>query len=74
MTWELRELQAKLRGESLEAPLRVEASFALASGGRATARGTVTLAGEVDLDLALEEIALAPAASYLGDGVRLPAA
>ena len=70
VTWELRELRAKLRGESLEAPLRVEASFELASGGRATARGTVTLAGEVDLDLALEEIALAPAASYLGDGVR----
>ena len=70
VTWELRELRAKLRGESFQAPLRVEASFELASGGRATARGTVTPAGEVDLDLALEEIALAPAASYFGDGVR----
>jgi hypothetical protein len=70
VTWELRELRAKLRGDSLATPLRVEASFELASGGRATARGTVTPAGVVDLDLALEEVALAPAASYLGDGVR----
>ena len=69
--WELRELRAKLRGESLEAPLRIEASFGLASGGRVTAHGTATLAGEVDLELALEEVALAPVASYLGDGARL---
>ena len=71
VTWELRDLRAKLRGESLEAPLRVDASFELASGGHAEVRGTVTLAGAVDLDLTLEEVALAPAVSYLGDGARL---
>ncbi|MFI5216740.1 MAG: AsmA-like C-terminal region-containing protein [Candidatus Limnocylindria bacterium] len=71
VTWELRELRAKLRGDSLGEPLDVDASFELASGGRVKAEGTVTLAGEVDLDLALEEVALAPVASYLEGGASV---
>jgi uncharacterized protein YhdP len=71
VSWELRNLDAKLRAESAQGPLNLEASFELASGGRARAKGSLSLAGEVDLDLALEEVALAGAASYLGDGTQL---
>ncbi len=69
--WELRELRGEFRSESPRGPVRVQASFALASGGRAELKGTVTPAGEVDLELGLEEVALAPATSYLGDGTQL---
>jgi uncharacterized protein involved in outer membrane biogenesis len=71
VTWELRDLDAKLRAASADAPLGVDASFELASGGRARAEGSVGLTGEIDLDLELEEVALAPATSYLGDGSQL---
>ena len=71
ITWELRDLDAKLRAASADAPLGVDASFELASGGRARAEGSVGLTGEIDLDLELEEVALAPATSYLGDGSQL---
>ena len=46
VTWDLRELAAKLRGESVDAPLRIDASFGLASGGHAKVHGTATLAGD----------------------------
>jgi hypothetical protein len=71
VTWELRELDGDLRGESPRGPLRVKASFALASGGRAELKGTVALDGDVDLELELEEVALAPVTAYLGDGTQL---
>jgi uncharacterized protein involved in outer membrane biogenesis len=69
--WELRELRGELRGEWPGEPLDVEASFALASGGSAELKGTATPDGEVDLELELDEVALAPATAYLGDGTQL---
>ncbi len=71
---ELRELAATLRSESPEAPVRIEASFELARGGRAEARGSATRAGEIDLDLTLEDVALANVARYLDAGARLAGA
>jgi len=72
--WELRKIEAKLRGESPEVPVRVEASFELARGGRARVQGSVTLAGKIDLVLTLEDVALAYAAAYLEAGARLAGA
>ncbi|MDJ0869139.1 MAG: DUF748 domain-containing protein [Myxococcota bacterium] len=70
--WELRELNASARGSSLDAPLDLELSAALASGGRAKLSGTLTLDGPViDLDVGLEAFDLAPVTPYLGDDVRL---
>ena len=69
--WELSDVKATLRAESIDAPVRLDASFGLPNGGRVTGRGTATLAGELDLDFELEKIALAPAAPYFADAERL---
>ncbi len=69
--WELRELRGELRGEWPGEPLDVQFAFALASGGSAELKGTATPDGEVDLELELDEVALAPATAYLGDGTQL---
>lgn len=71
---ELRELAATLRSDSPEARVRIEASFELARGGRAEARGSVTRAGEIDLAVTLEDVALANVAGYLDAGARLAGA
>jgi hypothetical protein len=69
--WELREVEAKLRAKSLDAPVRIDASFVLPDGGRVTARGSATLAGDLDLDLDLATVGLASAAPYFRDAERL---
>jgi len=65
VTWELRDLDADARGESLEAPIAFEAKAALASGGGLQLRGTATLGGELDAELELDGVDLAPLRPYL---------
>jgi hypothetical protein len=71
VTWELRDVQARLRGRAPEAPVRVEASFALASGGRARVEGEASAAGDLDLELELEDVVLDPVAPYLDESARV---
>jgi hypothetical protein len=67
VTWELRDIDVTARGESLDAPIDLDASFALGSGGSIEARGTATLAGDLDVTIELTDLALAPARPYLGE-------
>lgn len=70
VTWELRDIDVTARGEALDRPIEIEASLRLGSGGVATARGTATLAGGLDLEVAIDALALGPLRSYVGaDGV-----
>jgi len=74
IVWELRQLAATLRSESPDAPVQIAATFELAGGGHAQARGSVTRAGELALDLTLEDVALANVAAGLDIGARLAGA
>jgi hypothetical protein len=65
VTWELRDIDVMARGKALDRPIEIEASLKLGSGGAAAVRGTATLAGELDLEVALEALALGPLRSYL---------
>jgi AsmA protein len=73
VTWELRDLRADARGHLLGSQVDLEASAALASGGRLRLDGSAALTGEreVDLDLELEKLALAPLAPYVEGTQRL---
>jgi AsmA protein len=70
-TWELQDVEASARGTSLAAPLAVELHAALASGGKLSGSGTITLGGPIDLTLDLDGVALMPLVPYLGEGVRI---
>ncbi len=74
VVWELRELAATLSRDSPEARVRVEASFGLAGGGHAVARGSAAGARDVDLVMTLEDVSLARVAAYLDAGARLAGA
>jgi uncharacterized protein involved in outer membrane biogenesis len=65
VTWELRDIDVMARGKALDRPIEIEASLKLGSGGAAAVRGTATLAGELDLEVALDALALGPLRSYL---------
>ncbi len=68
MTWVLRDVEVTARGTALDRPVEIEASAELGSGGAAALRGTATLAGELDLELALDALALGPLRPYVGAG------
>jgi AsmA protein len=74
MVWELSELEARARGWALDAPLDVEASAALGSGGRLHVTGTARLDGVIDLQARLDEVSLEPASRYLAPGQRVAGA
>lgn len=65
VTWELREIDARASGESLEQPIAFELSAALASGGRIRAEGSATLDGDLDARLTLDALAVAALRPYL---------
>lgn len=71
VTWDVAELQAVVRGSSLDAPLDVDAAALLASGGSFSVQGRVSPNGPLDLELGLEGFDLAPTAPYLGGGRTL---
>jgi uncharacterized protein involved in outer membrane biogenesis len=71
VTWELRNVQASARGESLDAPVDFDLSAELASGGKLAAEGSATLSGDVDARLRLDGLALDPARPYLPDAREL---
>ena len=71
VTWALRDLDVTARGKALDRPVEIEASAELGSGGAAALRGTATLAGELDLELALDALALGPLRPYVGAGGAL---
>jgi hypothetical protein len=62
--WRLRDVRAHVFGETLHSPVRVELSGALASGGQLGVRGTWTLAGEIDLELKFDDLAIDTAEPY----------
>lgn len=68
VVWELRNVSARARVESLEAPVPFDLSAELASGGKLKAEGTFTLDGKIDATLDLDRVALAPARSYVDAG------
>lgn len=73
VTWELRDLRADVRGHLLDSQVDLEASAEVASGGRLRLDGEAALTGdrELDLDLELEKLALAPLAAYVQNTQRL---
>jgi hypothetical protein len=66
VTWALRDIDASARGTAPDRPVDIEASAELGSGGAVVVRGTATLAGELDLEITLEALALGPLRSYVG--------
>jgi hypothetical protein len=66
VTWALRDLDVTARGKALDRPVEIEASAELGSGGTAVLQGTATLAGEVDLEIALDALALGALQPYVG--------
>jgi hypothetical protein len=71
VTWALRDLDATARGEALDRPVEIEASAELGSGGAVALRGSATLAGELDLEVDLDALALGPLRPYVGVGSAL---
>jgi uncharacterized protein involved in outer membrane biogenesis len=72
--WDLSELEARARGESLAAPIDLELSAGLGGGGTLRVTGTSTTGGELDLVLALDAVEVAPLAPYLADVSELAGA
>ncbi len=68
VVWELEDLDARLRGEGSAAPIDVELSGRLASGGRVRVEGTLVANGPFDLAVALDALRVDPAAVYLQSG------
>lgn len=66
VTWDLRDIEADARGAALDQPIQIGASLALASGGTLAARGTARLSGELDLEVDIDALALAPLRAYVG--------
>jgi uncharacterized protein YhdP len=64
----LRDLEARVRGESLAGPVHFELSGALASGGTLRGEGRAQSRGEVRFDLELAGVDLAVVAPYLDAG------
>ncbi len=69
--WELGNIAASARGESLDAPLEFELDSELASGGVLAMRGTASLSGEIEFSLTLDALSLAQIRPYLGDDFEL---
>jgi hypothetical protein len=67
----LRDIEVTARGKALDRPVEIEASAELGSGGTAVLRGTATLAGEVDLEIALDALALGALQPYVGADAAL---
>jgi hypothetical protein len=65
VTWELRGINASARGVSADEPIELEFEFELASAGKISGSGYATLAGAVDLDVKLSELALEPLRAYI---------
>jgi hypothetical protein len=72
--WEARDVCLRVRGTSPDELLAFEFTLGLASGGRLAASGTTTLTGEVDVELTLDAVDVAPARAYLGPGSELTGA
>ncbi|MGH0033175.1 MAG: AsmA family protein [Myxococcota bacterium] len=70
VAWEIRELDATASGRSLDGPIELDLASALGSGGSLAVSGTATRAGDLDLVLRLDDVALAPLAPYLGGDVE----
>lgn len=63
--WQLADLDVRARGESLAAPIALDLSGRMGSGGGISAEGSATTAGELDLTLRLDGFEVAPLAPYL---------
>ncbi len=69
VTWDLRDIQATGRAESLDDPIAFTVDAELASGGRIRAEGNAALdASNVDVAVRLDAFVLDPVAPYLGEG------
>jgi hypothetical protein len=66
VTWVLRDLDVRARGKAPGQPVEIEASAEFGGGGATVVRGTATLAGELDLEIALDALALGPLRPYVG--------
>jgi hypothetical protein len=71
VTWEVRDLQVRVRGSSLDDPLDFDLGFELGSGGRIAAKGNATLAGVVDAEAELAGVVLASLKPYLPAGTKV---
>jgi hypothetical protein len=68
LIWELREVWAHVFGEVLDSRVRVELTGALASGGQLSVQGSWRLAGEVDLEMKFDAMAIHAAEPYFESG------
>jgi hypothetical protein len=65
VSWELTQVDLRVRGESLDAPLQVEIEVESAGGGRIRGGGTAELDGQVELAFEFEGFPLTPITPYL---------
>ena len=70
-TVELRDLDLTARIDSLDAPIDFDAAASLSHGGKLALAGTASLDGALDVELVLEQVDLAAARPYLGDGLEV---
>jgi hypothetical protein len=66
--WEARNVALHARGAALDGPVDFDLSLDLASGGRIAAAGSATLAGEIDVQVELDAVGVAPVRPYLDPG------
>jgi hypothetical protein len=69
--WEARNVALHARGAALDGPVDFDLSLDLASGGRIAAAGSATLAGEIDVQVELDAVGVAPVRPYLDPGSEL---
>ncbi len=68
---EVRDVEGRAEGTSVDAPAIVSLTGTLASGGTLRVGGTADLAGTLDLEATLEGVELAPFAAYFGRNFAL---
>ena len=68
---EVRDVEGRAEGTSVDSPAIVSLAGTLASGGTLRVGGTATLAGTLDLEATLDGVELAPFAAYFGRNFAL---
>ncbi len=71
VSWNLSDVDLRLRGVAPNEPFDVELECEMAGGGRLSGRGSASLDARIDLEFELDAIPLHPVAPYFGDAVQL---
>jgi hypothetical protein len=64
LRWKVQDLWARVFAEAVDSPIQVELAGELASGGKLTIQGELARAGDLDLELSFDSLAIAAAKPY----------